>query len=481
MSTQKTAVWWIKRDFRLFDNAALHEAVESDRVIPLFVIEPGIWDGPDASVFHQKAQAQALKNLRKQLQKRNADLLVKTGRITKVLTEIKKTYSFTNLISYHEIGLNHTFARDKQVDLWCRRNDVVWKQQRFQGVIRGLNDRDNRLEAFNDFIDQPLLAIPDTIPTPDNLFSGWPQEIRDVLNTKPQMQEVTRSAGAKVLSDFLSQRGLNYQGNISSMNTAPDFASRLSVHLAWGTLSLREVFKQTRKRKKQLTESDKPKSGKWKRSLSSFESRLYWHSHFMQKLEDEIQMEYVPQNRAFTQVEWENDPEKLRVWKRGNTGIPMIDAAIRCFRETGYLNFRCRAMITSFAVHGLHLSWRKVLYPLAAMMADYVPGIHVPQLHMQAGVTGINTIRNYNPNKQMKDYDPKARFVKKWCPALEEHSPEAIYAHGTGEETLDSYPDPVINEKKRRKDMIGRLYEIKNSPEAEKYADEVYKKHGSRK
>jgi len=169
------------------------------------------------------------------------------------------------------------------------------------------------------------------------------------------------------------------------------------------------------------------------------------------------------------------------VWKHGNTGIPMIDAAIRCFRETGYLNFRCRAMITSFAVHGLHLSWRKILYPLAAMMADYVPGIHVPQLHMQAGVTGINTIRNYNPNKQMKDHDPQARFVKKWCPALEERSPEEIYEHGTGEDTLDSYPDPIVDEKERRKDMISRLYEIKNSKEAEKYADQVYKKHGSRK
>jgi deoxyribodipyrimidine photo-lyase len=481
MSTQETSVWWIKRDFRLFDNAALQEAVEADRVIPLFVVEPGIWDGPDASVFHQKAQAQALKNLRKQLQKRGADLLVKTGKMADVLAEIQDTYDLDTLVSHQEIGLNHTFTRDKQVELWCKNHSVSWSQHCFQGVIRGLNDRDKRLEKFNDFINKQLIPIPNAINTPDNLFSGWPQEMRDVLSAKPHIQEVTRSAGAAVLSDFLTQRGLNYAGNISSMNTAPDFASRLSVHLAWGTLSLREVFRQTRKRKKQLTESSKPKSGKWKRSLSSFESRLYWHSHFMQKLEDEPLMEFVPQNRAFTQVEWENDPEKLHAWKHGNTGIPMIDASVRCFRETGYLNFRCRAMITSFAVHGLHLSWRKILYPLAAMMADYIPGIHVPQLHMQAGVTGINTIRNYNPNKQMKDHDPQARFVKNWCPELVDCSPEQIYAHGTGEKMLDSYPDPIVNEKKRRKDMIGRLYEIKNSPEAEKYADEVYKKHGSRK
>jgi deoxyribodipyrimidine photo-lyase len=481
MSSQKTAVWWIKRDFRLFDNAALHEAKTCDQVIPLFVVEPSVWDGPDASVFHRKAQAQALQNLRLQLQKRGADLLVKTGRITSVLKEIKETYSFEKLVSYHEIGLNHTFTRDKQVSLWCQRNDVPWEQKRFQGVVRGLESRDNRLQKFNDFIDKPLRPIPDTIPAPANLFSGWPQKISNCLQKKPRMQETTRSAGADVLSDFLSQRGLNYQGNISSMNTAPDFASRLSVHLAWGTLSLREVFRQTRKRKAQLKDSDKPKASKWRRSLSSFESRLYWHSHFMQKLEDEPQMEFQPQNPAFAQVEWGGDQEKLQAWKHGMTGVPMIDASVRCFRETGYLNFRSRAMITSFAVHALHLHWRKVLYPLAAMMADYIPGIHVPQLHMQAGVTGINTIRNYNPNKQMQDHDPQARFIKEWCPELSEYSPEEIHAHGTGESVLDNYPNPIVDEKERRKDMVGRLYEVKNSDEAKRYADDVYKKHGSRK
>jgi len=477
----ETAVWWIKRDIRVYDNAALADAARADRTIPLFVIEPGIWNGPDASVFHRKAQAQALKSLRRQLRKRSADLLVRVGEITEVLSAIQQQWGLDRLVSYEEIGLNHTYDRDKSVYKWCKHNAVEWCQKRYHGVIRGLKDRDNRLEKFNAFMDTDPVSIPASIDTPADVFSRWPHEIDTALQHKPDMQMTTREAGAHILAGFLNQRGLNYMGNISSMNTATKFASRVSVHLAWGTLSVREVFSTLRERKRKLEKNSHPQAGRWKRSLSAFESRLYWHSHFIQKFEDEPEMEFAPQNKAFEKIQWENDPQKLSAWKHGKTGVPMIDAALRCFIQTGYLNFRSRAMIASFASHALHISWQKILYPMAKMMADYVPGIHVPQLQMQAGVTGINTIRAYNPNKQMQDHDPQARFVKKWVPSLQESSPEAIYQHGTGETIIPEYTPPIVDEKQRRKDMVGRLYEIKKSKEAKQYADEVYQKHGSRK
>lgn len=105
-----------------------------------------------------------------------------------------------------------------------------------------------------------------------------------------------------------------------------------------------------------------------------------------------------------------------------------MDASIRGLRLSGYLPFRMRAMIVSFAVHVLRLWWRDILYPMAQWMADYVPGIHLSQLQMQAALTGINTIRVYDPTKQLTDHDRDARFVRAMVAELRHRDPAEIRA-----------------------------------------------------
>lgn len=264
------------------------------------------------------------------------------------------------------------------------------------------------------------------------------------------------------------------------MNKAPTACSRISLHLAWGTISLRTVFAKTQERREDAAVK---RESYWSSSLKHFTSRLYWHSHFVQKLEDEVEMEFLPQNKAFKDRLPVCSPathrKRLKAWKEGTTGYPYIDACLRYYKRYGWLNFRGRATITSFAIHGLRLRWQVVMYELAKLMSDYVPGIHVSQVQMQAGMTGTNTIRVYSPHKQGLDHDPDAVFIKSQIPELAEFSAEEI--HDFENRTLGSYPKPIVNFKKESAMVKDVLYAIKRSPEGREQAKIVYQKHGSRK
>ena len=248
-------------------------------------------------------------------------------------------------------------------------------------------------------------------------------------------------------------------------------------------MNLREIYNKT-----QSINNDSNLYEK-KKSINSFRKRLAWHCHFIQKFYDQPDIEYTNMNTAFDGIRENSFNEAyFDAWKNGTTGYPFVDACMRYLKNKGWINFRMRAMLVSFASYQLWLDWRITSKYLAKLFTDYEPGIHYSQFQMQSGTTGINAIRIYNPIKQSRDQDPDAVFIKKWIPELSNipsslvHEPwkltyldQKSYDIQIGE----NYPLPIVDNAKETKNSRDRIWKIKKSHESKILSASILKKHTS--
>jgi len=496
MARYDTVLWWLKRDFRLHDVPALREALhEARHVIPVFVVEPALLNSPETSAFHIAAWADAVGSLREALLPYGGNVLVLRGDAPDVFVRLRDAVPFDALYSHEEVGTEVTFARDRAVKRWCKAVGIPWHEHRQTAVFRGLRNRDERQDLWHRFMRERPLPRPDardlarlTVPyTASNMAhpadqtllraETWGASLTDAQ--RDLRQRVTLTDAHATMRSFLGTRGMRYVGGISSPNHAFEAGSRMSVHLAWGTVSARMVSHATVRTIDAWRQSPHPDASRWTRSLEAFLSRLHWRDHFIQRLESEPAMEFRALHPAYESLPTVHRPHFTEAWLAGETGFPLVDACMRCARDTGFLNFRMRAMVTSFACHTLRMHWREVLYPLARLWADYEPGIHVSQVQMQAGVVGINTLRVYNPAKQMEEHDPEALFVKRWVPEVRDVHPRALIAH---QETPQfGLPLPIVNWRAETKAMKTAYFTLRKRPETEAGVASVLARHGSRR
>ena len=457
---------WFKRDLRVDDHRPLLEAAERGPVLPLYVVEPELWQQPDASERQWLFCRESLIELRQSLAALGQPLVLRSGDVVQVLERARRQFGIDGLWSHEETGNGWTYQRDKRVAAWARANGIQWLEIPQFGVIRRLRSRQGWAQRWEKQMAEPIAPVPASLQSLDGLDPGAiPDRPTDGLppDPCPLRQTGGRSMALLALEDFLNNRATHYSRSISSPNTAFRGCSRLSAYLAWGCLSMREVIQRSRQFRG--------------RGVSSFESRLHWHCHFIQKLESEPRIEwddFHPFMRGIREV----DADRLEAWSEGRTGVPFVDACMRALQAHGWINFRMRAMLMSFASYNLWLPWRDSGLHLARLFVDYEPGIHWSQCQMQSGSTSINTIRIYNPIKQGLDHDPDGTFIRQWCPELARLP--AAQLHEPWRFT-DKHPAPIVDCAEAARLAKDRIWTIRRSAGFERHADAIQRKHGSRK
>ena len=477
---------WFKRDLRIVDHRPLAAAALQGHVLPLYIAEPALWAQPDASARQWNFAAECLHELHDALSALGQPLCVIIGEALAVLEDILQKQGIAALWSHEETGNGWTYQRDLAVKAWALRHGIIWHEMRQTGVQRRIASRNGWAKAWDADMAQPITPQPLKLTRLDyELSSGIPSaaQLGIADDPCPQRQVGGRTVALKTLESFLHRRGRHYRFQMSSPVTAFDACSRLSPHLTWGTLSMREVAQASWNRMRYLKQSDAPDAKKWHASMVSFTGRQHWHCHFMQKLEDEPRIEFENMHRAYDGLRPDvADGARLRAWSTGTTGYPFIDACMRALNQHGWINFRMRAMLMSFASYHLWLPWRESGLCLARKFVDYEPGIHWSQVQMQSGTTGINTARIYNPIKQGYDHDPQGVFIRKFVPELA-NVPDAFIHEPWLWFSVDTlaYPAPIVDCATAAKAAREAIYLIRRRPDHKAAAQKIVQKHGSRK
>jgi deoxyribodipyrimidine photo-lyase len=486
---QPINVVWLKRDLRLQDHAPLCAALtDGTPALLLYCFEPGWMQGADSDVRHWRFVRQSLDDLQRQLADLPLALHVLHGDAAEVLADLHAIFSIKNIFSHAETGNAWTYMRDLRVAFFCKKKGITWHESPTNGVVRRLYHRRDWEQRVADRLRAPL-AMPDwslarSAPDlPDALRQKYPLDTlpEDVLTDHPDFQPGGEGVAWRYLRSFLTDRRRAYYRHISKPEAARRSCSRISPYLTWGCLSVRQAYQAAKTATEQTND---------RYNLGQFVSRLFWQSHFVQKLETEWRMEFENMNRGFDLIRTETDPALVAAWAEGRTGYPLVDACMRCVVATGYLNFRMRAMLVSFLTHYLWQPWQAGVHHLARQFLDYEPGIHYAQFQMQAGSMGVNTLRIYNPVKQSLEHDAEGVFLKKWLPELAHlplqfvHEPwkmtpmEAeLYRFRLGED----YPSPIVDIDRTYTSVRDRLWAHRQHPAVLADNERILRTHTKRR
>ncbi len=436
---------WFRDDLRIHDNAALNAAVSSGgHVLPLFIFDPSDWAQTERTGRQFDMLTEAVADLRTSLQARGADLCIRTGSPARILADIHREHGIRALHFHHETSGDFALLRDRRIAQWCRQAGISLRAQDQHGIA--MKDHPHLAELAADHLSAACKIAPDTITMAPIASEGLPsaRDLSIAEDDCPARTDGRRASGIALLKAFLSGRARDYDGQPQAPEGVA-ISSRLSAHLALGTLSSREVWQYASRARFALNEDG---DSTFVNALDRFLERLQSRRRLLQAVEDSTTLS----GRAFTPATGPSDNENLlmEALMRGRTGFPIIDAAIRCAHHTGWLPYRMRALLMGFATRLLWLDPNNVAQGLAGLMTDYSPALHY--MNVQRMMTGQPSGQHIvHTSRRLSEHGD---FLRAWLPELaalndaEIHAPwDAPKANLKRANVIlgQTYPMPVVD------------------------------------
>ena len=472
---------WLKRDLRLRDHPPFLAAIEAGLpILPLYCFEPSLLEAKMYAPRHWRFVYESLADLNLQLAPYGGQVNVFHGELKDVLEGLLNSHQIGSIFAHQETGVKLTFDRDVWIQNWCNQQGVEFVEYQQDGVDRALKHRGGWEKRWEEHMNTPLAEASysqaEWIAVEEASLKrlSLPESI---VQSKKHFQPGGESFAWSYLKSFATERAKKYTPHISKPAFSRKSGSRLSPYLAYGNLSARQVHQYITWYQKQVPYGD---------MLAHFHERLWWRSHYMQKMETEYRIEWENLNRGFDSLQWTYDEAKFEAWSTGYTGYPMVDASMRCLIATGFMNFRMRAMLATFWCFTLQQPWQPAADYTARLFLDFEPGIHYAQWQMQAGMSGYHPLRIYNPTTQSQRHDSSGDFVRKWVPELAQvptpqiYEPwkmtqmeQAFYHCQIGEE----YPAPIVNLEQAHQHSKDAYWRVRQSPAVQHRLVDIWRKH----
>lgn len=462
---QDLNIVWLKRDLRTQDHDCFKEAENHhlDYLI-IYIMDPSLIEYPDTSQRHLQFIYHSIKDINSNLKTYNRKVELFYAESDDVFEYLFSCFNINQIFSYKETGIQLSYDRDKRLSRYFKSKGVIWIEFNRHCIQRGKECLTNWNSKFKLYLESEPIKNKYSISTlkfNNNIFR-LPKNLTQLYENYPKLfQKPGQENAFNVLESFCESRYTNYMNHISKPFYSASSCSRLSVYISWGNITLRQI--ESVIRSKQLTN---------KFAKQAFLTRLRWNNHFIQKFEINCLYEKEFLNQGFNKYPYQNDDTLLDAFFNSQTGFPLIDACIIALKQTGWINFRMRAMLVSFVCHNLDQDFRRTTYFFAKLFLDYEPGIHYPQFQMQAGTTGIHTIRMYNPVKQSLDNDSEGNFIKKYIPEIRQlpshliHEPYKVAPLEFKMFNIslpDHYIKPIINITQSARDAKEKIYAHKKS------------------